>query len=255
MRVAPHAPPQRRHEDAIGAALERSPLGPEFGANGPDPTRTVARELALVWSDFLKRLEAVPIIAAIEDGSIRRDEYKLLLLNLRQQVVDGGRWIALAASSMSQELFPVRSALIMHAAEEHRDYRMLEENYVALGGSLEEIGKQPKNVGTEALSAFMFREASRPDPVHLFGAMFIIEGLGAQKAGLWARRLAEHLGLQPEHVSFLAYHGQNDDAHYEKLKAILSAPFITESVAGRIVRTARIVGRLYVLQMEELGNS
>lgn len=231
-----------------------SPLGADFGRDGTEVTQYLARELEKVWDDFEARLDQVPLVRRLDEGTVTLDDYRELLLNLRQQVVEGGRWIALAASSMSIELFPVRSLLIKHAAEEHTDYQMLEQNYVSVGGDLATMLSQPKNIGSEAFSAFMFHQAAKPDPLDLFGAMFIIEGLGSSKAAGWAARIQELLGLEEEQVSFLAYHGVNDDSHYEKLRMILSHPLIDMALAERLVRTAKIVARLYALQLEEIGN-
>ncbi|MGE0328503.1 MAG: hypothetical protein AB7S68_39680 [Polyangiaceae bacterium] len=250
------SPPQTqsRSDIEVQRVLEQSPLGASF-AETPNPvTRYLAVELAFVWDEFVSRLNRVPVVRAVEDGSVSKEQYAALLLNLRQQVIDGGRWIALTASSMSQELFIIRSALITHAAEEHRDYQMLEDDYVALGGKRADIESAEKNIGSEAFSAFMFQRAAQPDPLDLFGAMFIIEGLGSAKAGLWAKRLQASLGLERAGANFLLYHGQNDDNHYNKLRMVLSLPFITETVAKRLVKTARTVARLYCLQLEELGN-
>ena len=147
----------------------------------------------------------------------------MLLRNLRQQVMEGARWIARAASNISIELFPLRSMFISHAGDEHRDYQMLERDYCAVGGTLEEIVGTPKNIGSEALSAFMFHRASQPDPLDLLGAMFVIEGLGRQKAGQWAEALQAQLGLTAEQVSFLSYHGQNDDNHFDRLRDVLGS--------------------------------
>src|SRR5262249_30818592 len=124
-----------------------SPLGtPRDGDD--DVVRETVLELARVWSDFSTRLASVPIVRRIESGTATVDDYRRLLLNLRQQVVEGGRWIARAASNFSVELFELRSAAIHHAAEEHRDFRMLESDYCAVGGSLEEIQGGVKNVGS-----------------------------------------------------------------------------------------------------------
>ena len=96
-------------------------------------------------------LDEVPIVRRIETGTATVEDYQRLLLHLRQQVVEGGRWISRAASNFSVELFDLRSAAIRHAAEEHRDFLLLERDYVAVGGSLDEIRGGRKNVGSEAL--------------------------------------------------------------------------------------------------------
>jgi 3-oxoacyl-[acyl-carrier-protein] synthase-3 len=230
-----------------------SPLGP-LPDDASETTAWLWAALGDVWADFERRLAGIPVVRRMEDGTITLDEYHELLLNLRQQVIEGGRWIALTASSMSIELAPVRSLLIRHAAEEHMDYRMLEHDFTSTGGDIAVMTSQPKNIGSEAFSAFMFREASQPDPVHLFGAMFIIEGLGACKAARWARGIQRSLGLDESQVRFLAYHGLNDDSHYDKLRGILTNPLVDRPLAERLVRTAKVVARLYALQLEELGN-
>ncbi len=179
---------------AAAAGLAASPLG----APSPDDAPVTAAALgglAEVWADLERALSRVPVVRRIEDGTATLDDYRRLLLNLRQQVVDGGRWISLAAAHFSTDLFWLRSAAIRHAADEHRDYQLLERDYAAVGGDPDVMASTPANVGSCALSAFVFHRAGQPDPVDLLGAMFVIEGLGKRKAGLWADRLQAHLGL------------------------------------------------------------
>ncbi len=231
-----------------------APLGEEFDT-GTDPVlRRLVLDLGIVWADFERMLRATPIVRRIETGQATVEDYRMLLRNMRQQVMEGARWIARAASNISVELFPIRSMFISHAGDEHRDFQMLERDYCAVGGRLEEIVSTPKNIGSEALSAFMFHRASQPDPLDLLGAMFVIEGLGRQKAGQWAEALRSHLRLTDEQVSFLRYHGQNDDNHFDRLREVLASGIVTEEVAGRIVKTAKVVARLYALQLEEMDN-
>jgi 3-oxoacyl-[acyl-carrier-protein] synthase-3 len=236
------------------AALEQpapamSPLGAPRDEDG-DVTRWTVLQLAAVWDDFEARLARVPLVRRIETGTATIEDYRRLLRHLRQQVVEGGRWIARAASNFSVELFELRSAAIHHAAEEHRDFRMLEHDYVAVGGVLEEIQSGRKSVGSEALSAYLFHQASLPDPIDLLGAMFIIEGLGTAKVAGWATRLRDSLELTPEQVTFLSYHGEADDEHFEILRQILRSDLVDRAAAQRIVRTATVVARLYAMQLE-----
>lgn len=224
-------------------------------ANSDDPVlRQLLVDLALVWADFERRLAGISIVRRIEDRRATIDDYQSLLVNLRQQVMEGARWISRAASNLSVELFPLRSAFIGHAADEHRDFQLLERNYVAVGGDLETILSAEKNLGSEALSAFIFNQASQLDPLDLLGAMFVIEGLGTRKANGWARALQQQLNLDDEQVSFFLYHGDNDDDHFEKLRNVLASGVITAEVAKRVVKTAKVTARLYALQLEELNN-
>jgi 3-oxoacyl-[acyl-carrier-protein] synthase-3 len=245
-----------RHPAAIpDAPLDLGPLRPELMSRATPLQQQLIRELSLVWLDFERRLRNTPLFQRLERGTFTLEDYKTLLRNLRQQVMEGGRWIARAASSITIEHFELRSAFIHHAQEEHRDYQMLERDYVAVGGSQEEILNAPKNVGSEAFSAYMFHQAGRENPIDLLGAMFIIEGLGNRLAASWAERIRDVLGLTREQVSFLAYHGVNDEHHLAKLEEVLTGSIINEETVPRIVKTAKVVARLYRLQIEELDNT
>lgn len=235
------------------AELTASPLGhPEPGDAAP-AVRALG-ELAGVWAELQLALARVPVVRRIEDGVATIEDYRRLLLNLRQQVVDGGRWISLAAANFSAELFWLRSAAIQHAAEEHRDYQLLERDYAAAGGDPAVMAATPANIGSAALSAFVFHRAGRPDPVDLLGAMFVIEGLGLRKAAGWADRLQESLGLGDDQLSFLRYHAAGDDEHFGVLRAALRSGLLDDAAVTAIVRTARVVARLYALQLEELDH-
>ena len=182
------------------------------------------------------------------------EDYRDLLFNLRQQVIDGSRWISRAASNLTTENFPIRSAFIGHSSDEHRDFEMIERDYVSIGGDLKTIQSGRKNIGSEALSEFILGRASRENPFDLIGAMFIIEGLGRRVARKWAERIRNQLNLEDRQVSFLMYHSESDDIHFERLDAAVQSGILTESLVEDIIKTARVVARLYVLQLEELGN-
>jgi 3-oxoacyl-[acyl-carrier-protein] synthase-3 len=214
----------------------------------------LVRNLTSVWMDFEARLNQVPIIDKLNRSKWRLEDYRLLLLNLRQQVVEGGRWIARAASNIDYEAFDLRSAFIGHAQDEHRDFRLLEQDFISIGGTLEEIQNAEKNIGSEAFSAWMFHRAGRENPFDLLGAMFIIEGLGQRVANKWGEQIRKQLRLTPEQVSFLLYHGSNDEKHLEKFQNAIDSGILNEERVKAIVKCAKVTARLYLLQLEEVGN-
>lgn len=213
---------------------------------------SLAERLDEVWGELEQHLARVPILQRLAEGTVTIDDYRRLLFNLRQQVVDGSPWISRAASHFDIDHFELRSAAIRHAEEEHRDYLMIERDYVAVGGTLAELRSGRKNLGSEALSGYMFHYADQPNPVGLLGAMFIIEGLGARRAAEWAMRFQEVLGLADNQVHFMRYHQDADAEHTGALEAILNSGLIDEDAADQIVRCAQVVARLYALQLEEL---
>jgi 3-oxoacyl-[acyl-carrier-protein] synthase-3 len=94
-------------------------------------------------------------------GASRPDDYRALLLNHRQQVIEGSRWIALAASSITNEYAELRAPFYAHALAEHRDYLMIEQDYVSIGGDVADIRNFPKNVGSKALHGYMYAHATK----------------------------------------------------------------------------------------------
>ena len=219
-------------------------------------SKDVMRGLVKIWTDFERQISKVPLISKIERKKMRVEDYKDLLINHRQQVVEGSRWIARAASSVGEDYLEQRSMFLKHAVTEHRDYRMLEDNYVSIGGVREDIQNAEKNIGSEALHAFMYQRASEPNPFDLLGAMFIIEGLGERKASKWGKLIRDQLKLEDTQVSFLLYHGEHDDGHMEQFDETLQSGILDIPHMGkRILKTAKTVARLYRLQLEELGNT
>lgn len=212
------------------------------------------RRLAQVWIDFESGLGSVPIIDQLRRGKMRVGDYQRLLVNLRQQVIDGSRWIARAASFIGPEHENLRSLFTRHAATEHRDYLMLEQDYVAAGGRIEDIRAAEKNIGSEALSAWMFHAASQPNPFGLLGAMYIIEGLGQRLARPWAEAIQAQLNLGDDAVRFLKYHAANDDDHLQVFDEALAQVVTSEAIAASIPKHARVTARLYRLQLEELDH-
>lgn len=244
--------------EPVGEALGEPAASPPTPSNETPDTSSnewLLEELALVWAGFEQRLSRVPVVRRIENHSATMEDYRRLLLNMRQQVMEGARWITRAASSLTVEHTDLRAEFIHHAAEEQRDFRMLETDFVAVGGDLAEIRSGEKNVGSEALSAFMFHRADQVNPLDLLGAMYIIEGLGANKADHWVELLRDQLDLSDDQVSFLRYHGGADEEHTEKMFEILRSDIVSWEVARSIVKTAKVVARLYALQLEEIDHA
>jgi 3-oxoacyl-[acyl-carrier-protein] synthase-3 len=220
-----------------------------------DASKWLLEELALVWAGFEQQLARVPAVQRIESHQATLEDYQNLLYNLRQQVKEGARWITRAASNITSEHADLRAEFIEHADEEQLDFRMLDDDYVAVGGDRAHIEAGVKNPGSEALSAFMFNQANRENPFDLLGAMYIIEGLGANKATHWVELLRDQLDLDESQTKFLSYHGGADEEHTEKMFSILRSDLITPEIARSIVHTARVVARLYALQLEEVEDA
>jgi 3-oxoacyl-[acyl-carrier-protein] synthase-3 len=233
---------------------QRAIEAPELLLHKTETSEWLIRQLTQIWIHFESELLQVPIVQKIHEGRLSKDDYKLLLHDLRQQVIDGSQWISRAASNIDVDIFELRSAFIKHTAAEHKDFQILERNYVALGEPLENIQTGKKNIGSMALTSFMFQQASKPNPIDLLGAMFIIEGIGKRLAGYWGIMMKEQLGLDDSQVSFFTYHGVADENHFHNLEQALNHEKMNLDIAKNIVKTAKVTAFLYRTQLQELGN-
>jgi hypothetical protein len=213
------------------------------------------QSLLTIWLDFDLAINQVSIVKRLEQGRLSEEDYQSLLLNLRQQVIEGSRWISRSASSFDRDYADVRSTIISHATEEHRDYLLLETDYVAAGGKLEVIQLAKKNIGSEALHGFLMYRASQPNPVDLIGAMWIIEGLGNKMASKWSMLVNEQFKFTNKATSFMDYHGENDENHLIELYKLIDRVATSDKNVESIIRTAKVVAKLYQMQLEEVDNA
>lgn len=210
------------------------------------------QQLLRVWLGFERDLSTVPLLRRIDLGTYTVHDHLCLLRNLRQQVIEGSRWITRTASSFDRNHAEIRSTVISHAVDEHRDYELLEKDYVASGGKLEDILNMERNIGSEAIHGFLMYRSSRSNPIDLLGAMWVIEGLGEKMARSWAERIQELTGLGEDSTRFMTYHGHNDGDHMERFYDMLNEVCTDERTVNSIVKTAKVVARLYRLQLEEV---
>jgi len=219
-----------------------------------DRGKECLRLLMGIWFEFERDLGNVPVIQRLETDRLSKSDYLLLLLNMRQQVIEGSRWISRSASSFDRSFADVRSDVINHAYEEHRDYEMIEQDFINGGGKIERIQSARRNIGSEALHGFMMYRASQPNPVDMIGAMWIIEGLGQRMATKWAEHV-ERLYVKENNASFMTYHAAHDGDHLDKLYRLIDRVCQDDEDLYAIVRTARVVARLYLMQLEEVDRN
>ena len=101
----------------------------------------VLRKLTTVFTDFEGRLNETPLIRKLQKGRFTLADYQAFLINLRQQVKDGALWMSRAASHVGEAHLELRSKLMRHAVTEHRDFRLLEADYIVVEMANQLLGK------------------------------------------------------------------------------------------------------------------
>ena len=89
----------------VAAFAKDEIIAPDIKTSGSAIEESLVRRLAGVWSDFENRLNTVPVIQKMNEHRLTVEDYQGLLYNLRQQVIDGSRWISRAASNVTRKHF------------------------------------------------------------------------------------------------------------------------------------------------------
>ena len=112
-----------------------------------DAASDVLRKLTIVFTEFEGRLEQTPLIRKLTRGRFELADYQAFLIQLRQQVKDGALWMSRAASNIDDAHLELRSTLMRHAVTEHRDFRLLESDFIATGGAAERAASGASEAG------------------------------------------------------------------------------------------------------------
>ena len=75
------------------------------------------QHLLRVWLGFERDLSTVPLLRRLDLGTYTVEDHQRLLRNLRQQVIEGSRWITRTASSFDRNHAEIRSTVIAHAVD------------------------------------------------------------------------------------------------------------------------------------------
>jgi 3-oxoacyl-[acyl-carrier-protein] synthase-3 len=229
---------------------------PHDPAAAQDPVmRRLLRELAEVWHDYRSRAWRSPIIARIVAGRLRAEDLLRWMQDWIPQVREGSVWMRKAAARLGERYARVRELVSAHAGDEQFDFRMLFDDYRRAGGRAASIEELRRNPGGEALNAYLHARAERDDPIGLLGAIYIIEGTGQRIVPALLPEIRRQLGLQPQAVRFLHYHGENDQHHLARWLqcAGLALEAGGDAAAADIVATARSTAELYLMQLHAVG--
>ena len=160
------------------------------------------------------RLEATPLIRKLTRGRFELADYHAFLIQLRQQVKDGALWMSRAASNIDEAHLELRSLLMRHAVTEHRDFRLLDADFVASGGAAAEIqtrGEERRLGGAVGLD--VPRGVARPTRSACWARCSSSRAWVRSRRRNGADASRRRLDAADEAVRFLLYHGENDAGH------------------------------------------
>jgi 3-oxoacyl-[acyl-carrier-protein] synthase-3 len=219
---------------------------------GNPAMRALLRDLAGVWHDYRSRAWRTPLVSRITRGTLARVHMLHWMEDWIPQVQQGSVWMRKAAAHLGPTHAQLQKLILLHAADEQFDFRILFDDYRRMGGDAPCVEALRRNAGGEALNAYLHARAEAPDPVGLLGAVYVIEGTGQRIVPALLPEIRRQLALPLETTRFLQYHGENDVKHLARWLhcAALALEAGGEAAAADIVATARATAQLYLMQLE-----
>ena len=216
--------------------------------------RALLRDLAEVWHDYRSRAWRTPLVSSITRGELQREHLLRWMEDWIPQVQQGSVWMRKAAANLGAPYARLRDLILLHAADEQFDFRILFDDYRRLGGSAAAIADLKRNPGGEALNAYLHARAEGANPQMLLGAVYIIEGTGQRIVPALLPAIRRQLALPLETTKFLQYHGDNDVNHLARWLHCVDIALEAggDSAAVGIVAAARDVAQLYLMQLESV---
>lgn len=216
--------------------------------------RTLLRGLAEVWHDYRSRAWRTPLVSRITRGGLERDHMLRWMEDWIPQVQQGSLWMRKAAGNLAAPYAKLRDLILLHAADEQFDFRILFDDYQRLGGTAQSIDALRRNAGGEALNAYLHARAEGTTPEGLLGAVYIIEGTGQRIVPALLPEIRRQLALPIETTKFLQYHGENDVNHLARWLHCVDMALDAggDTVAADIVATARTTAQLYLMQLDSV---
>jgi 3-oxoacyl-[acyl-carrier-protein] synthase-3 len=211
-----------------------------------EPGASTLMRLAHEWHTLKRPLALTPPARRLDRGVFTLADYQQLLLDLRPCGLDG-HWVRRSPQPFDGGPADIAFVLLEQAEALPCDIAMLEADYLATGGDPDAFRLAPSSVGAEALQAYLTFRADK-GPAGLVGALWILAQLNEHIATAWVERIEELLGLQRCCTRFLRLQAAGADVR-SRLCALINLQCTSRSMADDIVQTARVAGRLRLLQL------
>lgn len=82
-------------------------------------------------------------------------------------------------------------------------------------------------------------------PVARLAIAAVLEGIGGQYGGAYARRLITQLGLDSQQTQFFSGHSETDKVHSDEIHKVIGQCELTPDEWGWMVHAARTAGQFY----------
>lgn len=169
-----------------------------------------------------KKLESLPLVKDILNGTYPKENYINLLKNLYTVVLNFCPIMAASASRCKPEEINLQNYLYGHIFEEKRHEEMVLNDLLAFDISPASVKNESPFPPVQAMVAYNYYMQDRSRACSVLGMIYVLEVVSSQYGDKVATGVAKNTNRSLDHgFSFLSSHSTMDVDHMSKLKEVL----------------------------------
>jgi heme oxygenase/predicted GNAT family N-acyltransferase len=246
-----------KHLKTVGSPFY--PIAVELNLRGADvdpltkaiPEKSTVGEVNIPKQCFVaavkEAITAFPtnrVCQLVDSGKIELRHYHAILCTIFPQTYFTPFTFARAAANCSWRHETAKDYLLRHAEEERTHWRWILSDLTTTGyegPSVRHGIPHPTCQAYIGLNSFIADQV----PVARLGISAVLEGIGAEYGGPYAKRLVRHLGLKADQTQFFLGHSETDKVHTAEIHKVIDQCELTPEEWMWMEHAARTAGQFY----------
>lgn len=198
---------------------------------------------------------SAPIIADVHQGKVSKDMYLAFLTQAFHHVKHTVPLLMACGGRLGLEYEWVRTALAEYIDEEKGHHEWILNDIHACGGDADavrnNIGIGRVGPAIELMTAYLYHQIDRRNPLALFGMVWVLEGTSVGIGATMAEKIQTSLQLPSSAMSYLVSHSVLDKFHLQFFASLMDQITKPEDQHA-IIESANMVFELYGQMLRSL---
>lgn len=190
--------------------------------------------------------------AIMLEGNAPLEAYAMFLRETYHLSRHTSRFLAAAATNISDEKDAIRSRFLQHAIEEDGHHKFALKDLKNLGYPDSYTADSYPLAGTCAIISYHYYLAYHDNPIGMLGAVVVFEGLAEEFAGMSADMYRKKKELTMGEVTFLHTHGKFDIDHMKEARETLNSLVTDEKDKKDIINVAKKMYRFFSMNFQDI---
>lgn len=209
----------------------------------------VVEALETAVAPWRQRMLDARFFRSLRDGTLTREHYARLLVEIYHYVKHSTRLLAAAAARLGPEKHRMFARFAEHMQEEAGHEQWALRDLEALGVPRSRVVATTPLPPTDAMVGYQYYAIEHLGPISILGYIYALETLGSGASTSVAEALKRVLGVGDDALTFLLGHGEADVGHVEKLASLIRAEAEAPADRELVQRTAVCTYYLYEAMM------